>query len=135
MTTNRTPIARLGHPLQISPRALSLFTATERARRKRRAAACIANEYGLCRMECGACQAWQNAHSELCIELRLKPWQFPALPICPYPPGSSASRDWEPSGLELALWQTLERARRGTQAGAPDASIESGSTITTPPPK
>jgi hypothetical protein len=119
MTTNRTPIARVGQPLQITARALELFALTEKARRKRRAATCVANEYGLCRMEgCPPCEAWQNAHTELCIELRLKPWQFPALPICPHPPGTPASRDWEPSGPELALWQTLERARRAALAAS-----------------
>jgi hypothetical protein len=126
MTTNRVPIARVGHPLQISARALELFKQTERARRRRRAAACVANEHGLCRMECGACQAWQDAHSELCIELRLKPWQFPALPICPHKPGTAASRDWEPSGPELALWQTLERARRAALAVSDARNATSG---------
>ena len=51
-------------------------------------------------------------------ELALKPWQFPALPICPYPPGSSASRDWSPSGPELRLWRVLERARHAALAAA-----------------
>jgi hypothetical protein len=124
--TRRTPLGRKAG-LVITPRVLELFAATEKARRKRRAAGCVVNEYGLCRMECGACQAWQDAHSELCIELRLRPWQFPALPICPHVPGTRASREWEPSGLELALWQTLERARAAqAAASAPSANTRAG---------
>ena len=114
--TKRTPIARIGTALQITPRALELFAATERARRRRRSAACVVGVYGQCCMECGACQDWANAHSELHEELALKPWEFPCLPICPHRPGTQASRDWEPSGPELALWQTLERARRAAPA-------------------
>jgi hypothetical protein len=128
--TRRTPIARIGAPLSISARALELFKATERARRRRRGAACVVNTYGLCRMECPACQAWSTAHDELHREFALKPWQWPCLPICPHPPGTQASREWEPSGLELALWQTLERARRAAlavSAAPPEASIRSES--------
>ena len=137
--TRRTPITRR-HAQQISGRALELFAATEKASRQRQAAIvnCVVNMYGFCRMECGPCQAWANAHSDLHLELHLKPWQWPCLPVNPFPPGSPAARDWEPSGPELALWQTLERARRAAlagSAGAPEASIRSGSTLTTPPAK
>jgi hypothetical protein len=125
--TRRTPISRIGTLLQITSRALELFEATEKGRRKRRAAGCVVGVYGQCRMECGACQTWAAAHSELHSELRLRPWQWPCLPICLHPPGSEAARDWEPSGPELALWQTLERARRAALAGAPEVSIQSES--------
>ena len=123
--TKRTPIARIGTALRISPRALELFEATERARRRRRSAACVVGVYGQCGMECPACQAWSTAHSELHTELGLRPWEFPCLPICPHLPGTPASREWEPSGPELALWQTLERARRAALAPSADASIRS----------
>lgn len=130
--TKRVPIARIGAPLRITARVLELFAATEKARRARRAAACSVNVYGLCQMTCRACRTWQDAHDQLCLELSLRPWQYPALPICPRPPGTAASRDWEPSGPELALWQTLERARRAALAPAPDASIHSEGTLTAP---
>jgi hypothetical protein len=81
--TRRTPISRIGTLLQITSRALELFEATEKGRRKRRAAGCVVGVYGQCRMECGACQTWAAAHSELHSELRLRPWQWPCLPICP----------------------------------------------------
>lgn len=133
--TRRTPIARRA-TLKISARALELFEQLERARRQRRAASCVVGPYGYCGMECGACQDWANAHSELHRELALKPWEWPCLPVCPFPPGSSAARDWSPSGPELALWQTLERARRAAvPAGAAEASIRSGSTLSTPAPR
>jgi hypothetical protein len=111
MTTNRVPLARPANT-RITARALELFALTEKARRRRRAAACVANEYGLC----APCRAWADAHNELHIELRLKPWQWPCLPINPFPPGSARAKGWEPSGPELALWQTLERARRAALA-------------------
>jgi hypothetical protein len=131
--TRRTPIARPA-TLQISARAVGLFEQAEKARRKRRGAACAVGIYGYCRMECPACQAWSDAHSELHRELALKPWEWPCLPVCPHPPGSSAAQAWEPSGPELALWQTLERARRAAlAAAAPDGSIRS--TLTNPAPR
>jgi hypothetical protein len=113
--TKRTPIARQAN-LQVTPHALALFAATEKASRQRRAASCVANLYGYCSMECGACQDWANAHSELHKELGLRPWEWPCLPVCPHPPGSSAAQDWSPSGPELQFWQTLERARRAAMA-------------------
>ncbi len=115
--TRRTPIARSRAP-SIPPRAIELFKATEKASRQRQAAIvnCVVNTYGFCRMECGPCRGWADAHSELHLELHLKPWEWPCLPVNPFPPGSPAARDWEPSGPELALWQTLERARRATLA-------------------
>jgi hypothetical protein len=109
--TKRTPIARQAN-LQVTPHALALFAATEKASRQRRAASCVANLYGYCSMECGACQDWANAHSEIHSELALRPWQWPALPICPHPPGSPAARAWRASGPELALQLALEQARR-----------------------
>ena len=131
--TRRTPIIRRGTP-QISPRALKLFEQAEKARLKRRGAACAVGPYGHCSLECAACRDWSNAHNELHKELGLRPWEWPCLPINPFPPGSINSRDWQPEGEELLLWQTLEKARRAAlavSAGAPEASIQSGSTITT----
>jgi hypothetical protein len=40
--------------------------------------------------------------------------------------------DWEPSGPELELWRTLERARRAARGEPTDASTQSESTHTTP---
>jgi hypothetical protein len=135
--TKRVPIARQSN-LQVTPRAMELFEAAEKARSKRRGASCIVGPYGHCNMECPACQAWHDAHSQLHRGLGLRPWQWPCLPINPFPPGSINSRGWSPEGEELELWQQLERARRaaaGVGAGAPSASIRTGSTLTAPAPK
>ena len=129
--TRRVPISRQA-TVQISPRAIALFEATEKARLRRRAASCIANEYGVCRMECAPCRAWGDAHNELHLELRARPWQWPLLPVCPYPPGSAKAKGWEPSGDELLLWQELERARRAALAEPADASTRSESSLVTP---
>jgi hypothetical protein len=116
--TKRTPIARAATQ-QISPRALALFERTEVARGQGCAATCVANEYGVCRMEgCPPCEDWGNAHSELHAELHLKPWFWPCLPLCPFPPGSAKFQGWRPSKAEWDLWQTLEKARR-VAAGEP----------------
>lgn len=113
--TKRTPVARQA-TARITPRALELFAATEKASRQRQSVIvkCVVNLYGLCRMECTPCQAWANAHNEIHLELHLKPWEWPCLPFNPHPPGSPAARAWRATGPELELQQllALEQARR-----------------------
>jgi hypothetical protein len=121
--TRRTPIPRRA-TLQISARAVELFEQVERARRQRRAASCVVGTYGYCRGECPACRSWYDLQDELHAELGLKPWQWPCVPINPFPPGSPPACDWRPGGDQLALWQLLDQARRqhkkgpGNRAGA-----------------
>jgi hypothetical protein len=110
--TRRVPLRR---PVlqQISMRAIELFRELERARRaRRRAVDCSVSRYGLCSAQCGACMAWWDAHDALHSELRLRPWQWPALPKNPYPPRSPAARKWRPSDAQRALQDQLEAARR-----------------------
>lgn len=112
--TKRIPIARRPG-LQISPQAVKLFEALERARHQRRAASCIVGDSpaGYCSADCAACRSWYALHNELHVELGLKPWQWLCLPRNPYPPGSSKSRKWRPEdpGSEpLALWRLLDEA-------------------------
>jgi hypothetical protein len=115
--TKRTPIGRKAS-LQISARALQLFEQVERARRRRRAATCEIGVYGQCVMTCAPCRAWLDAHDELHQELGLRPWEYPCLPVCPFPPGSVKAKGWERSGPELELWQRLEIERRRVARGA-----------------
>ena len=113
--TKRTPIARQPS-LRPSPRAMALFEQLERARRQRRAASCIIGNSpaGYCSAECAACRSWYALHAELHSELGLRPWEWLCVPRNPYPPGTSASRNWrpDPDGEEQALWQLLDEARR-----------------------
>jgi hypothetical protein len=138
--TKRVPINRPSKSLQITAHVLQLFfERTEVARGQRDIAIinCDVNPYGFCRMECTVCQDWSAAHAELHEVLGLRPWQWPCLPFNPFPPNSPKSQDWRPSKSEWELWHVLERerAQRAAQAGAPDASIESGSTTTAPAAK
>ena len=133
--TKRTPIIRRATQPQVTGPALALFAATEKTRRQRRGAACVVNLHGLCSMECAPCQAWAHAHSELHRELGLRPWVWPALPFNPHPPGTPAAQAWEPSGSELELWQTLERARRAALAATVDEThVEATNANSTTPP-
>jgi hypothetical protein len=115
--TRRTPLARLPG-VQITPRAIELFTEMERATRaRRRAVGCTITEYGLCKTDkCGACRRWWDAHNKLCTELALPPWQWPVIPRNPYPPNSAMARDWQPGTEQQALWNLLDKARRGAAA-------------------
>ncbi len=128
MTTNRTPIQRPALTM-ISPRAIELFAELERARRaRRRATDCTISEFGLCKAECRACEAWWDAHDALHTELRLPPWQWPCIPRNSYPPGSPKARDWRPSAEQKELWDLLTEARRATAA----SSLEEGSSYAEP---
>jgi hypothetical protein len=108
--TKRTPIARQA-TLQITPRVVELFELAERARRQRKTASCVVGTYGLCRAECPACTRWYDAMAALHSELRLRPWQWPCLPLCSHPPGTPAARDWRPDSESLKLWLLLDQAR------------------------
>jgi hypothetical protein len=111
--TKRTPIARPS-ALQISPRAIELFVALERARKRRNAVSCIPGDSGsgYCSTKCKACRDWYALHGELHDELGLQPWQWLALPRSPYPPGSEQSLRWRPhpDSEQSELWRQLDEA-------------------------
>jgi hypothetical protein len=110
--TKRNPIRR-PTVQQISARAVELYGALRRASRARRGAIdCTNAKSGYCTTKCRACQAWYDAHDVLHTELRLKPWEWPALPRCPFPPGSAAAREWHPGDAQRELQERLEAARR-----------------------
>jgi hypothetical protein len=111
--TRRTPLNRQATGPVITPHAVELFIELERARRARqRATDCTVSKYGHCSAECGACELWWAAHGELCSELRLPPWAWPALPRCPFPPNSDAAKTWRPGEQQKKLQDQLEAARR-----------------------
>jgi hypothetical protein len=113
--TRRTPLGR-SSGVQITPKAIELFTESEKARRARKRADCVLTEQATCRATCGACSAWWDAHDKLHTELQRELWQFPCIPYSPYPPGSAAARDWRPDAEPAELWNLLDKARRATTA-------------------
>ena len=70
--------------LQITPRAIELFEAMERAQRRRNAADCIDDDSGsgsgYCKQACAQCREWWRLYDELYHELHLKPWEWPVMP-------------------------------------------------------
>ena len=120
--TKRTPIVRQPS-LQFSSRAIELFEAMERARKRRHATTCIPDDSGsgsgYCKFECSACKAWSALDVELNNELGLKPWEgWPCLPHNPYPPGSPQSRRWraDPDSEQSVRWRLLDEARQASLA-------------------
>jgi hypothetical protein len=110
--TKRNPIRRPAVQ-PVSPRALELYAELRRAMRARqRATDCTLSKHGHCTAECRACEAWWDAHAELCSELRLPPWRWPCIGRNPHPPNSTAARKWRPGSAQKELQEQLETARR-----------------------
>jgi hypothetical protein len=123
--TKRTPIARQPS-LQITPRAIELFEAMERAQRRRNAADCIDDDSGsgsgYCKLECAHCNEWNRLHAELYHELHLKPWEWPVIGLNPFAPGSERSKHWRQDGAGMAQWKLLDAARKAAKAEQQRAS-------------
>jgi hypothetical protein len=64
--------------------------------------------------ECAACDAWWQQHGILVAELRLKPWEFPAIEdpeaASPYPEGSEAWKNDKPDVEAQARYRALAQA-------------------------
>jgi hypothetical protein len=109
--TKRTPTSRRRSPA-ISPRAVELFEAMRELECE-----CEPIDWGgeyWNRETCAGCERWRELHGLLNRELRLRPWQFPAIehPDAenPYPPGSPAAASWKPDLEAQARWRALEAA-------------------------
>jgi hypothetical protein len=116
--TKRTPLERRS-ATQITPKAIELFRATERAKRaRRRAIDCRISEQGCCSAvsECRACRAWWDAHAKLAEELQTPLWRWPAIPRNPFAPGSADARRWRPDQHQKELYDLLDAARRAAAA-------------------
>jgi hypothetical protein len=117
--TRRRPLSRRP-TVQITPRAVAIFSLMEQARRRRGGKGCRTNAAtGLCKTAdetCRACAQWWELHSALHAELGQRPWRWPALPLCPFPPNSAQAKAWRPDDPEaLALWQALDAAGRAAE--------------------
>jgi hypothetical protein len=77
MPTNRTPI-RPGSNRVITILSRSLFRQMKEQPAK---CTCVIDDPTGCnqRMDCPACERWWKLHGDLCKDLKLKPWQFPAI--------------------------------------------------------
>jgi hypothetical protein len=109
LSTKRTPLRRWPQP-QISDEAVRLFK-----RMQRLACTCTpidwAAEYWKGEL-CAGCKEWWALNSNLCDELALPPWHFPAYEDpraeSPYPPGHANA---QPPPLNLAkMFDALQRA-------------------------
>jgi hypothetical protein len=100
MPTKRTPINR-ATKTRLSPIALDAFRRMQTAPTD---------------------DEWWSHHSILVRELRLKPWQWPAVEHpdaqCPYPVGSYAAQHWQPNLKAQARYRELERAARDAGVAA-----------------
>jgi hypothetical protein len=129
--TRRVPLHRQTARPQITLRAIELFTQMERARRARkRAVGCTITRHGYCTGDCRACCAWDDAHAELCTELRLPPWRWPCIGYNPYPPNSPEARAWRPGGHQRELEEALNEARQSIkQKASSDVSAAADSPV------
>jgi hypothetical protein len=63
---------------------------------------------------CKACDVWWEQNSILCNELRLQPWQWPAVQHSdvrsPYPEGCEADKQWRPDLEAQARYHALAEA-------------------------
>jgi hypothetical protein len=127
--TKRIPLSRREVHPHITPRAIELFAEMERATRARwKGVRCtISERSSYCDAECPACEQWWAAHNALHDELRLRPWQWPAVPSNPYPPGHPSARAWarevsRSDSRAAELYRTLRAASRAAHRAAKDAA-------------
>jgi hypothetical protein len=63
---------------------------------------------------CAACEEWWHHHATLHDELKLRPWEWPAVEHpeaeSPYPEGSNADRNWKPDLEARERYRLLEIA-------------------------
>jgi hypothetical protein len=78
MPTNRTPIHRPPRR-RISPRAVELFREMQALPH----CSCLWGPMYWDRVECASCDRWWSLQNNLCRELELKPWEFPAVSTHP----------------------------------------------------
>jgi hypothetical protein len=103
MPTKRTPINRPPRT-KVTPEALAAFRAMQRLERR---CTCKSNDH-----DCPACVQWNEQHSILRSELRLKPWQWPAYE---HPDGAAPpSLEHADPGGPAARYRMLKEAVKRT---------------------
>jgi hypothetical protein len=114
MSTKRTPINRPPRGNRFTPAALAAFREMQRLADACTCAPVNWDGEHWDREQCKACEQWWQQHSILVDELRLKPWQWPAVEspdaTCPYPEGCYAAQQWKPDLAAQARYRLLEQA-------------------------
>jgi hypothetical protein len=113
MSTKRVPIKRTARA-QISDAALDAFQTMQQLEHR---CECPerdwAGDYSNF-AECRACDTWWEQHGILHRELRLPPWQYPAVehPDAenPWPAWANAAARWQPDREAQARYRELEKA-------------------------
>jgi hypothetical protein len=133
--TKRTPLARVTNTPIITPRAIELFDRMEKCQRARRGAVgcTLEDQTGYCLQECKPCLEWRDLCNALHQELRLPPWDWPAVSHNPYPPGMPEAREWSRE-LSHSEWRAdklycaLRAASKAARArpAADEGAIEAG---------
>jgi hypothetical protein len=122
MTTKRRPIRRPPRGDRFSPAALAAFGKMLVLEQRCTCAPVDWKGAYWEHEECRACRAWSVQDHILCRELRLKPWQVPAVEspdaVCFYPAGSAAAAHCKPKLEAQARYRALMAAL--------DASRKSG---------
>jgi hypothetical protein len=123
MTTKRTPINRPPRGDRFTPAALAAF---EKMLALEERCTCEPIDWKGAyweHEECRACARWWRYHDLLCDELRLKPWQIPAVEspdaVCPYPAGSQAAAHCKPKLEAQARYLALAAALYASKTVTP----------------
>ena len=118
MGTKRTPIGRPPRS-SITPRAIALFEEMRRLEDRCSCEPIIWRDDGKRNYPtCPSCERWWALNSELCDEMRLQPWEFPAVTNPaepnPWPEGSYMHGQWKRDARGVALWRALDAASKAT---------------------
>src|SRR5262249_55603802 len=92
MATKRIPINRLARGPRFTAEAIEAF---RRMHALESQCTCTADV----EESCAACDAWWDHHRVLFHELRLKPWEFPAVQIPGTPPTYPTGREYPEAQL------------------------------------
>src|SRR5215471_7573426 len=123
MPTRRTPVARQ-HTSQLSLTAIKLFMEMRRCR-------CTCDpdvRFDIC----PGCERWDELDDHLCVELGLKPWEFPTFEN----PSARVHPTCQPDERARKLWLALEagaRELRRDERAARKAAKNGASSSTSPP--
>jgi hypothetical protein len=117
MSTKRTPIDRPPR-IEITARAVALWEQIQVLE-----CTCAPRSWGANYWNdelCDGCAERNRLRRAIHAELRLKPWEIPAVMAPdtpnPFPAGSPRAKNWRPDQDAVARWEALAEASRERQA-------------------
>jgi hypothetical protein len=116
MVTTRTPIDRPGR-VQVTPRAVALWEQMQQVE-----CTCTPRDWSRYweHQRCDGCEEQNRLRRAIHVELRLPPWEIPAVmpPDAPnpWPPGSRRHAEWRPNADAVARWEILATASKERRA-------------------